>query len=142
METILKTDYRKMKPDNDPNNNIVVYYDEVNQWLFVSCDNQPKLKTVKRGFNQCLALAAQHHCSRLILDGYAVRYTADLLEVSDWLANKWLPAAQRHGLRYIAQLIPSEVDQEFFAKPSVPLTIRVESFHSLVGAVKWLYAQK
>lgn len=142
METILKTDCWEMKPNNDPNNNIVVYYDEVNQWLFVSCANQPKLKTVKRGFNQCLALVAQHHCSRLILDGYAVRYTADLLEVSDWLANKWLPAAQRHGLRYIAQLMPSEVDQEFFAKPSVPLTIRVESFHSLVGAVKWLYAQK
>ena len=144
METILKTDYRKMKPNNDPNNNVVVYYDEVNHWLFVSCANQPKLKDVKRGFKQCLNFAARHHCSRLILDGYAVKYTAELLKTSNWLAEKWLPAAERQGLRYIAQLVPPEsgVDQKLFIQPSTPLNIRIESFHSLVNAVKWLYTQQ
>lgn len=142
METILQTERRKMKPNNDPNNNVVVYYDEVNRWLFVSCANQPKLRSIKRSFNRCLVLAAQHQCSRLILDGYAMKYTAKLLETSDWLTKEWLPVAEKYGLRHIAQLVPPEVNQKVLTTCAALPNVRIESFQSLVDAVKWLYAQK
>jgi hypothetical protein len=142
METNLQTIYQKMKSNNNIDTNVVVYYDEVNRWLFVSCANQPKLKEIKQGFKRCLNLAAKHQCTRLIIDGYAVKYTAELSEVSDWLSNQWLLAAETQGLRYVAQLVPSEVDQQLIGQPSTPLNLRVESFHSLVNAVRWLYTQK
>lgn len=142
MENILQTGYRKMKSNNNLNTNVVVYYDEVNRWLFVSCANQPKLREIKQGFAQCLNLIAEHRCTRLILDGYAVKYTPELAEVSDWLTGQWLPSAENLGLHYVAQLVPSEVKQQLLDTPFMSPSIRVESFHSLVYAVRWLHSQK
>jgi|GEM_PF-7131675 len=133
----------KLKSDLD---NIVVYYDKVNQWLFVSCANQLTMEEAKRAFGECLESIEQYNCSRLIIDSYAIKYSPLLPEINRWLVHDWLPIAHKQGLRYIAQLTPPELDWRLFAIESVTVVpadtdVIIELFGSLVNAVKWLYVQ-
>ena len=131
----------KLKSDND---NIVVYYDKVNQWLFVSCANQLTLEEARKGFGECLEFVEQYHCSRLIIDSYAIKYSPLLPEINRWLIHDWLPVASTQGLRYIAQLTPTEPNWRLFdPDPAavVPPAVTIAFFGTLVNAVKWLYMQ-
>ena len=139
-KTITSYDDMKLKLDTD---NIVVYYDKVNKWLFVSCANQLTLEEAKKGFSECLDFIEKHHCSRLVVDSYAIKYSPLLSEINRWLVNEWLPLANEQGLRYIAQLTPSELDWRLFDAVSTTIVqpaVKIEQFTSLVFAVKWLYA--
>lgn len=124
--------------------NIVVYYDKVNQWLFLSCANQLTLGEARKHFGECLELIAKHHCSRIIIDGYAVKPSRELADINGWLTSEWLPAASEHGLRYVAQLQSTESDVRLFEGSAVHAAhsmTHVQSFSSLVNAVRWLYEQ-
>ncbi|MDJ1495807.1 hypothetical protein QNI19_22925 [Cytophagaceae bacterium DM2B3-1] len=144
MKTSKATSYGNMKLKFDTDN-IVVYYDKVNQWLFVSCANQLTFVEARKGFGECLEFIEQNHCSRLIIDSYAIKYSPLLPEINRWLVNEWLPTANEQGLRYIAQLTPPEQEWRLFNASTslvIPPTVQIELFTSLVNAVKWLYLQE
>lgn len=141
MKSIVTTSYGNMRLKLDTDN-IVVYYDKVNKWLFVSCANQLTLEEARKGFGECLELIEEYHCTRLVIDSYAIKYSPLLPEINRWLVNDWLPVANEQGLRYIAQLTPSEQSWRLFDAVSTTLvqpTVQMEQFNSLVNAVKWLY---
>ncbi len=143
MKTITTTSYGNMKLKSDADN-VVVYYDKVNKWLFVSCANQVNFEEIRSGFEECLELIEENQCKRMIVDSYAIKYSPQLPEINRWLVNEWLPLARQQGLRSIAQLIPPELEQRLFETvPTVPVrpVIKIELFGSLVNAVKWLYVQ-
>ena len=124
--------------------NIVVYHDRLNDWLFVSCANQLTFEEVRQGFNECLEIIEKHHCARLIVDSYAVKYSPLLHEINRWLANDWLPVANEQGLRFIAQLTPADPNWRLFDAPSERLirpSVKISHFGTLVSAVKWICTQ-
>jgi len=141
MKTIVNTSYGSMRLKLEVDN-IVVYYDKVNHWLFVSCANQLTLEETKKGFGECLEIIERSGCTRLIVDSYAIKYSPLLAEINRWLVNEWLPMANEQGLRYIAQLTPPEPDWRLFDAKSalmIPPAVKIEKFTTLVNAVKWLY---
>ncbi len=123
--------------------NIVVYFDKVNQWLYVSCSNQLTLNEVQEGFGECLDMIKEYNCTRLLIDSYSIRYSFVLSEINRWLVNEWLSAASEEGLQYVAQFSGTEAEWQLFETktlPEKPPTVKVATFHSLVHAVKWMYS--
>lgn len=125
--------------DPRDHSNCALYYDEVEHWLCATWRGYIDPTEAMQGAEAYLVHAA-HTPSALLLNDNS-QLTGPWFEGTEWLAQVWVPQAQRLGLRYVAHVV--QMDRHYdvitLLKPAA-LPFELQVFHELAEAQHWLQA--
>lgn len=112
-------------------------YDEAQHWLRATWRGYVDPQEAQRGAEDYLQHAAQFPSPYLLNDNSHLQ--GPWFDSLDWLADVWLPAATRLGLRYVAHVMQADRPADILSNrllTSVPFELQI--FHDLSDAECWL----
>lgn len=118
----------------------VVYWDDVNKWIYTDWKNQPTIATVKNGCEEMLKLLVQKKCNKILNDNTNV--VGSWSAASQWVAEDWFPRIINAGLKKFAWIQSKESTlSQMSAKKAEEKNKETEIIHLFkneADAVSWL----
>jgi len=125
----------------DPRDNsaCTLAYDEEAQWLQAIWRGYVDPAEAMRGAEAYLQHASRMPCAFLLNDNSQLR--GPWFESLDWLADVWVPQAERLGLRFVAHIVQTDQHHDVLTNrlsetSKVPFNLQI--FQDLADARNWL----
>lgn len=120
---------------------VTVYWDSINNWIFVDWRNMPSKETVIRGCEEISKLLTSKKASFILNDNRQL--TGTWVLASKWVAEEWFPRIIAAGLKKFAWVeSPASTLSVISAKRSANLnkTGVIMLFKEISEAERWLMA--
>ena len=118
---------------------VCVYYDFVDDWLYVDWVGEQTLDSIKMGCQQLLIFLVQERTHKLLNDN--TRVTNIWSDAAEWIATDFAPKAAAAGLEYCAWVY----SPDHFSRLSTDQVLELHNteiitipFESLEAAQDWL----
>jgi len=125
----------------DPRDNsaCTLTYEEEAQWLQAVWRGYVDPAEAMRGAEAYLRHASQRPCAFLLNDNSQLR--GPWFESLDWLADVWVPQAERLGLRFVAHIVQTDQHHDVLTNrlsetSKVPFDLQI--FQDISDARNWL----
>ncbi|UYZ62696.1 hypothetical protein [Hymenobacter weizhouensis] len=117
---------------------ISIYYDYLNDWLYVDWTGDQDLESVQGGCLLMLECLRQERCRKVLNDN--TRVTSMWSDAAEWGGRVWFPAMTEAGLEYFAWVYSPNI----YSRLSTDLTLQhttrplIFTFDDLATAQAWL----
>lgn len=119
---------------------ITIYYDDVEQWLYVYWDGYQTIETVKAGCRRMQELMVECQAFHILNDNTRVMGT--WAGAAEWGAREWFPDMQRAGLKSFAWVygpsLASQDSTDATLAPMDPEAMGIQVFYNINYAREWL----
>lgn len=118
---------------------VTVYWDDINNWIYVDWRNIPSDKSVKNGCDKMLVLLSQKSCPFVLNDNRNV--IGPWNSAAQWVAEDWFPRMISAGMKKFAWIQSSNVLSKFSARQSTARhqeTDFIHLFEDEESATTWL----
>lgn len=118
---------------------VAVYWDDINNWVYVDWRNIPSDRSVQRGCEEMLTLLSQKKCPYVLNDNRNV--IGPWNTSAHWVAEDWFPRMISSGMKKFAWIQSSNVLSKFSARQSTAQhqeTDAIHLFEDEESAVTWL----
>jgi hypothetical protein len=116
-----------------------IYYNHVNEWLYVDWTGDQNMESVKDGCERILKFVKEELCHKILNDNTHVPNIWS--DASDWVTNDWFPRLATSGLYYIAWVISPDTYSRLSAELILVQPLRnivIHPFSDLPSAKTWL----
>lgn len=118
---------------------VSVYWDDINAWVYVDWRNTPSENTVKLGCEAMLELLRENNCRLVLNDNRNV--IGPWNSSAQWVAEDWFPRMIHAGLVKFAWIQSPNLLSKFAARQSTAYNHRsnaIRLFEHETDALQWL----
>lgn len=118
---------------------VTVYWDDTNNWVYVDWRNIPSDRSVKKGCEEMLVLLSHKQCARVLNDNRNV--IGPWNTAAQWVAEDWFPRMLSAGLKKFAWIQSPNALSKFAARQSTAknqATNAIHLFDDEESAINWL----
>ncbi|CAK0759607.1 conserved hypothetical protein [Gammaproteobacteria bacterium] len=118
---------------------VTVYWDDMNDWVYVDWRNIPSDRSVKKGCEEILTLLSHKQCAHVLNDNRSV--IGPWNTAAQWVAEDWFPRMLSAGMKKFAWIQSPNLLSKFAARQSTAsnqVTDAIHLFDDEESAINWL----